>query len=144
MLTLLVTLLLIKVSNCAYHRSVMSKLLALESNMCKLFSKKPFPCATFQILEVTLPNQKVPNQRHRNFGSGLYGFGMFGMFIWFWNVCENEYYSCEPLIQHLLRICSYCFGKVTSKIWNTKPCNVLIFDFFLGFRKLACAEVQFR
>ena len=39
--------------------SVMSKILALQSNMWKLFSKKPFPCMTFQILEVTLPKQKL-------------------------------------------------------------------------------------
>ena len=36
---------------------------------------------TFQGLEVTLPKAKnvpkVPNQRHQNFGLGLYDFGMF-------------------------------------------------------------------
>ena len=39
-------------------------------------------------------------------------------------------YSSEPKFQcHLLKIFSFCFGKVTSKIWNTKPCDVLIFAF---------------
>ncbi len=44
---------------------------------------------TFQDLEVTLPKtiaenlQKVPNRWLRT--------------IWFWNVCEKEYYSCDPV-----------------------------------------------
>ena len=34
-----------------------------------------------------------------------------------------------PSFWHLSKTFSFCFGKVTSKIWNTKPCDVLIFAF---------------
>ena len=34
-----------------------------------------------------------------------------------------------PSIWHLLKISSFCFGKVTSKGWNGKRCDVLIFAY---------------
>ena len=34
-----------------------------------------------------------------------------------------------PLIWHLLKIFSFCFDKVSSKVGNPKACDVLIFAF---------------
>ena len=34
-----------------------------------------------------------------------------------------------PSIWHLLKIFSFCFGKVTSKVGNPKDCDVLIFAY---------------
>ena len=48
---------------------------------------------TFQILEVTLPKTEEKSSEGAKSRASKFWF----MTIWFWNVCEKEYYNCDPV-----------------------------------------------